>query len=425
MQAQMSKSLTASARFTRNRPAAPPVCRIEGDNCSSENASLAPLIAHVIYRFDVGGLENGLVNLINHLPAKRYRHAIICLTEAAAFQQRLRDPNVLVVALHKRPGKDLTSYVKLWRLLRRLRPAIVHTRNLGTIDAGVVAFLAGVPHRLHGEHGWDVTDLHGTARKYQLLRLCCAPFLTRHITVSRDLEAWLRSRVGVPARKLTQIYNGVDATRFFPADRRLALAPPGFASPDCVVIGSVGRMQEVKDPLTLVRAFLDLVKRTANGHRYLRLVMIGDGALRVKAQALIDSACASGIAWLPGSRDDVPELLRTFDIFVLPSLNEGISNTVLEAMASALPVVATRVGGNAELVDDDRTGVLVPASDPAALSRALKAYAEDPDLRRRHGRAGRLRVEQSFSLEAMIRDYVELYDSVLGRTPRAARSTEP
>ena len=115
----------------------------------------------------MGGLENGLVNVINRMPADRYRHVIISLIDYTDFRNRIKNPNVEVYALHKRPGKDLRLYAKLWRLFRILKPDIVHTRNLATLEAQLPAMVAGVPHRIHGEHGRDIEDLDGTRRKYQ------------------------------------------------------------------------------------------------------------------------------------------------------------------------------------------------------------------------------------------------------------------
>jgi glycosyltransferase involved in cell wall biosynthesis len=151
----------------------------------------------------------------------------------------------------------------------------------------------------------------------------------------------------------------------------------------------------------------------------LRLVMVGDGPLRNEAAAILDQAGMAELAWLPGERNDVPDVLRGLDCFVLPSLAEGISNTILEAMASGLPVVATRVGGNGELVTEGCTGQLVPAADADAMARAIIGYATDPDRARAAGRAGRADMERRFSLEAMIGAYQGLYDRLL---PRARRS---
>src|SRR5512139_3953504 len=113
-----------------------------------------PLIVHVIFRLDYGGLENGVVNVVNGLPADAFSHTIIALEDVRDFRQRIRSPDVGVFALHKRPGKDPGTYLRLYRLLKRLRPALVHTRNLGTLEGAVIALLAGVPARVHSEHGW-------------------------------------------------------------------------------------------------------------------------------------------------------------------------------------------------------------------------------------------------------------------------------
>lgn len=376
----------------------------------------APLVAHVVYRFAVGGLENGLVNLINHMPRDRYRHAVVCLSDFTDFRKRLHDETVQVLALHKREGKDFAVYRRLWKLLRGLKPAIVHTRNLATLDCVIPAWIAGVPHRIHGEHGWDVYDLHGQSRKYRWIRRACQPFVQRYVSVSQDLQRWLREDVGLPGAKLGQIYNGVDAARFRPREGGQEGFPrPGFLAPDSIVVGHVGRMEPVKDPLNLVRAFALLPEAAPQVCERLRLVMVGDGPLRAQALGILESSGLAKQAWLPGSRDDVPELLRCFDVFALPSLNEGISNTILEAMASGLPVVATEVGGNPELVLQGETGLLVPPADPPALARALATYASGEEARTRHGEAARRRVLERFALEVMVRHYVKLYDSVLGR----------
>jgi glycosyltransferase involved in cell wall biosynthesis len=173
-------------------------------------------------------------------------------------------------------------------------------------------------------------------------------------------------------------------------------------------------MDPVKDQLTLVRAFLRLVAADREGpSQRFRLVIIGDGMLRDEALRMLREAGADHLAWLPGDREDIPEIMRSLNLFVLPSLAEGISNTILEAMASGLPVVATRVGGNPELVDEEKTGVLVPPADPAALAGAIFRYVQTPGLMSAHGRAGRERVEARFSMAAMVEGYLAVYDEVL------------
>lgn len=367
-----------------------------------------PLIAHVVYRFDYGGLENGVVNVVNGLPEALFRHAIVALTDASDFQRRIRRQDVSVHALNKRAGKDPASYMRLFRLLRQLRPAIVHTRNLGTLDCTLVARLAGVPSRIHGEHGWDTYDPDGNNRKYRALRRMLNPTIDRFVTVSSELEQWLVQNVGIRAAKVQRICNGVNTDVFRPRSSRERLSIPAERFPvESIVVGSVTRFTEIKDPLNLVRGFI-AARREPRGAS-LRLLMVGDGPLRAPAQAMLDEAGEAGNAWLPGSRDDIAALLREMDVFALSSRREGISNTVLEAMASGVPVVASATGGNLELIEDGRTGMLVPAADSQAIARALLSYAADDGMRAQHGRAARARAEKEYSLRRMLADYENLY----------------
>lgn len=376
-------------------------------------AAPAPLVAHVIFHLTVGGLENGLVNLINHMPPARYRHAIICLKGYTDFRDRIARKDVEVIALNKKEGNDFLLYLNLFKTLRRLKPDILHTRNLAALEGQVVAALAGVRTRVHGEHGRDMSDLDGSNGKYRLLRKALIPFASHVTTVSKDLETWLVDAIGVRPAGVTQIYNGVDSERFHPRMDWEAIGPPGFMTRDCVVIGSVGRMAAVKDFPNLVRAFLLLLDREPENRTRLRLLIVGEGESHNQCLEMLRTAGAQALAWLPGVRSDTDQMMRAMDMFVLPSLGEGISNTILEAMATGLPIIATRVGGNVELVDDGASGRLVPPADPGALADALSDYGKDGALRARHGEAARQKIEANFSMDAMTRAYMQVYDGVL------------
>lgn len=381
----------------------------------------APMVAHVIHRLAVGGLENGLVNLINFMPSERYDHAIICLTDSTEFRDRIHRKDVPIIALHKREGQDVGIHLRLWSLFRRLRPTVVHTRNVASLEYVLPAVLAGIPGRVHGEHGRDMSDLDGLNWKYNALRKMVKPAITQYTTVSVDLANWLIETVGVSSDRVRQIYNGVDTQRFYPrVESRRSIGPPEFAPPGTFVIGTVGRMNEVKDQLTLVRAFVRMIEADHPSRRHLRLVLIGDGPLRAESLRLLREADGERLAWLPGERSDIPELMQGFDLFVLPSLREGISNTILEAMASGLPVVATRVGGNPELVDEGLTGTLVPPADPESIAKAIGGYLAEPRRLGLHGEEGRRKVEKRFSMEAMVSAYLDVYDTVLNRRRASA-----
>ena len=263
-------------------------------------------------------------------------------------------------------------------------------------------------------------DLDGSSLKYNLLRKAIKPLLHRCTAVSADLSHWLIHRIGIQKERVAHIYNGVDTQRFSPlCSPRPVVWPDGFAPPGTIVVGTVGRMQVVKDQLTLVRAFLHLLYAEPGLREHLRLVIVGEGPLRAQSQQLISAADAQSLAWLPGERSDIPEIMRAMDVFVLPSLAEGISNTILEAMASGLPVVATRVGGTPELVEEGQTGLLTPPSAPVEMAAAIRAYCVDRDMGRRHGQAGRKKVEATFSIDAMVQGYLSVYDAVKhGAQPR-------
>lgn len=368
-----------------------------------------PLVAHILFRLDYGGMENGIVNLVNTLPASEFDHAIIAISDVSDFRSRIRRPDVRVFALNKKPGKDFGAYGRLWKLLRELKPAIVHTRNIGTMDCLPIAWLAGVPARIHGEHGWDVHDPDGKNPKYRMMRRAFAPFAQSVVTVSRDLANWLVREVGIRAGKVIHICNGVDTQRFRPRTDTRDLLPESIFPRGCVVFGSVTRLTAIKDPLNLVRAFIQVRRQLQNSGPDVRLALIGDGPLRGEVEKELRAAQCEPFVWLAGSRDDVPDLLAAFDIFVLGSLREGISNTVLEAMASGVGIIASATGGNPELIEDGRSGTLTTPGDSASLAAAMLRYATDAPYRQAHAQAARRRAEELFSLSGMMSRYRDLY----------------
>ncbi|MGH7403293.1 MAG: glycosyltransferase, partial [Candidatus Rokuibacteriota bacterium] len=214
------------------------------------------VIVHVVHSLAVGGVENGVVNLVNATDAM-FRHVVVCMTTEGPMRGRLR-PGIEVVSIGKRPGHDVPAFVRLVRTLRRLRPAVVHSRNWAAFDAVPAARLARVPLVVHGEHGREITDPHGRRRRRNRARRALAPLVSRFVTVSEDLRRWLIEEVRLPAHNITTIHNGVDLSRFGSLDRHTARLRLGLSS-DCAVLGTVGRLDPVKDQAGLVRAFAALV----------------------------------------------------------------------------------------------------------------------------------------------------------------------
>ncbi|HYX67206.1 MAG TPA: TIGR03088 family PEP-CTERM/XrtA system glycosyltransferase, partial [Burkholderiales bacterium] len=317
------------------------------------------------------------------------------------------------VELGKAPGHLVRDYPRLYRLFRQLQPAVVHTRNLAALEALVPAWAAQVPVRIHGEHGWDANDPDGRRLRYRLVRRLYRPFVQRYVALSRHIAQYLEKGVGVRRERISQLYNGVDTARFFPAESRAPIAASPFGGGDEWLIGWVGRMDPVKDPLNLARAFLRARELSPAAAKRMRLVLVGDGRDREALAAMLGDARVREHVWFAGERADIPDVMRGLDCFVLPSRAEGVSNTILEAMASRLPIVATRVGGNAELIESGMTGQLVPPSDPDALARAMLTYFTERSTARRHAKTARHVAETRFSLARMVVDYTTLYERAL------------
>ena len=374
-----------------------------------------PLIAHVIFRLGTGGLENGVVNLINNLPTEKYQHCVICMTDFTDFRHRIKKDDVNVYCLNKKPGQDIAVYWRLWKLLRKIKPDILHTRNLSALEALLPGAMAGIKYRIHGEHGRDMDDVKGINPRYVFLRRLFRPLVMRYIPMSKDLANWLIKDIHVPANKIAQIYNGVDINQFKIVDAKpLNVLPPEFQSPELMIIGTVGRQVAVKDQITLVKAFIHFIQTNPEAKQKTRLILVGDGNLRSTLYELCLTENIEKLVWFAGERADIATIMQTFDLFVLPSINEGISNTILEAMASGLPVIATKAGGNPELVINNQTGYLVEKQNPTELSETFNRYLNNPSLLKEHGKAGRILCEEKFSLQRMLDDYIHVYNNVMG-----------
>lgn len=377
------------------------------------SASRPRLIVHVIHQLHMGGLENGVVNLINRLPQERFRHVLICIESIdPEFARRIERNDVEMIALHRSQIGVWRLRLQLFLLLRRFRPDVVHSRNLSGLDALLPARLAGL-RTVHSEHGFDMSDLHGRAGKLALLRRLHAPLVNRYICVSLDLGRVMREHWGIAGSRIRQIYNGVDTARFRPAEpRRHELLPQALQGEGLFVVGTVGRVQPVKDQATLLRAFALVLQRRPEWRSRLRLALIGDGSELAGLNRLAVELNIASQAWFSGARSDVADLMQVLDLFVLPSLNEGISNTLLEAMASGVPLLATAVGGNVELVQEGVIGATFAPGDAQALSAMIENYAGDAALRARHGSAARQRALQQFSLAAMMAAYQDVYETL-------------
>jgi sugar transferase (PEP-CTERM/EpsH1 system associated) len=370
-------------------------------------------ILHAVDSLARGGTELISAAVIEHT-AGRFDHAVCSLRGSGPVATGVTLLTVPITFLGKRQGHDWGLALRIARLCRRLRPHVVHARNWGTMDAVIGARLAGVPVVIQSEHGRDLSDLDGLHPARMRVRRLLAPFIDMHVVVSAHLQQWLLERVRVRPEKVRIVRNGVDATRFTPLlERDRARDRYGYDPAD-LVFGAVGRLTPVKDYRTLLEAFETVSRR----HSQSRLIFVGDGPERPFLDEEVSRRGLTDRVRLVGHRDDVAEWLGIMDVFVHPSLMEGTSNAVLEAMAVALPVVATAVGGTPEIIAHGVTGMLVPPSTPNALSDAMLSYCGNDSLRMAHGAAGRERVETHYPLSGMVAAYTDVYRAALARRGR-------
>jgi sugar transferase (PEP-CTERM/EpsH1 system associated) len=362
-------------------------------------------VAHVVLNLDIGGLEQIVISLVKNSDPDRFRHLVYCLGSGGTLADGLRNDGFPVTAMNKPEGLRLTLPLRLMKLFRREKVKVVHSHNYGALIYGEVAA------KLAGAAGTVFTS-HGRRSAHQRIN----PFLVRHLNfvskavgVSEDTTDLLMETSGFPPGRTLTIINGLDVKRFGGTiDVRRKKEELGMAGAEHIV-GIVARLSADKDHANLLNAYaLILAKRTD-----IALLIIGDGPL--KETLLRQSAelkPGARVVFL-GDRLDVPEILKVLDLFVLSSVSEGLAVTLLEAMASELPIVATAVGGNPEVVIHNETGIIVPPQDPAALAEAITWMIDHPEEAVRMGRRGRQRVIEHFSLEAMVHQYENLYESLI------------
>nr|MBI3612485.1 glycosyltransferase family 4 protein [Nitrospirota bacterium] len=382
---------------------------------------------HCIARLDQGGsAQNTVLTALGHDRA-RFEPLVVAghagrwdaqggdrATEANC--RRLTEAGIRWVLLPTltreiNPLKDLATLWRLVALFRLERPAIVHTH---TSKAGVLgrlaAWLADVPVVVHTPHGHVFYGHFGRAasRLFLWIERALARGTTGLIALTEaERDEHLVLGVG-RAEQFSVVPSGIDLSRFRDVAGEGRRARPSWfgCPPEAIVIGSVGWLTEVKGHRFLIEAFAKLKP----AHPSLHLVIVGSGGLRDAYLALADRLGVHGSVHLLGDRQDVPDCLAGMDLFVLPSLNEGMGRALIEAMAAGLPVVASRVGGVPAIVEERRTGLLVPAGDAGALASAVEELMQKPEWARELGVAASRSIGERFGAEAMVRAIESVYD---------------
>ncbi len=358
-------------------------------------------VLQVVLSLNPGGTERLVIELVRRLHPQ-FAMAVCCLDDAGAWAEEVKRMSVPVYELHREPGLHPSLGWQIARLASTLGAKILHSHHYSPFVYSRLASALTVGSRVvFTEHG-RLSDAPPSVKRRAVNR-----WLTRGVrdlyAVSHDLRRHMLAE-GYPSR-VSVIWNGIDPGLPPNGRERNAVRERLSLSSGDVAIGTVARLNPVKDLETLLRAFQTLHAADPRVH----LVVIGDGSER---ERLTTEASRLGIAdrvrWL-GERNDVRELLSAFDIYANSSVSEGVSLTLLEAMGAGLPVVATRVGGTPEVVIEGDTGLLCPGRDPRALAAAIQRVLDDPELGRALGRAGRERVMQHFSLDRMVAGYAAAY----------------
>ena len=391
-----------------------PDMEIAKGTARAEHREGSPLrVLHVLNRLATGGTELVVLKLVEGLNKEIFEHRFAALRGMDPGFNEMQIPGGRLLLTGKEDGGFEFLILRLARIMRAYRPHIVHSRNWGAIEAIPAARLARVPVAIHSEHGYELDMLAGLPQRRRIFRRAAYGMADTVFAVTRELRDFHARQAWIPPERIRVIYNGVDTQRFRPRpDERIALRKRFGLPEKRFIVGTVGRTVTIKDHPTLLRAVESIVLKGVDAHG----LLVGSGPEFERNQQIAkDSATLAGRVTFVGSCNDVPELLNAMDVFALTSVSEGMSNTLLEALATGLPVVATNVGGNPEVIIDGESGWLFPPRDREALASRLMLLALDENLRERAGAAGRRRIMERFSVGRMLNDYSNLYLELAAR----------
>lgn len=362
-------------------------------------------VLHLCESSDTGGAESMLVSLVDGLDKTRYR-SLVCLLSEGWLNGQLEKRRIETVVIPQPYSFDFPWLFRAYRLLRERSIDVMHSHEFATnVYASLLSRVTGIPviTTVHGKNYYGERGRRRLAYRFVARQ-------SRMVAVSQDLKRFLMQRVAIPSDRIRVVHNGIDLGRYaVQAENHRSVRNDLGIGPDQRVIGTVGNLFAVKGQVYLLRA-CQAVARTFPDF-VLLVAGEGDqlGALEKEAS---DLGIANNVKFL-GFREDVPVLLQAMDIFVLPSLSEGLPLSVLEALSLQKPVVATNVGGIPEIVEDGVTGFLVPPKNPDALAKAILQMLQHPRIAADMGQAGRKRVEEDFGLAKMLREYQSLYEEAL------------
>ncbi|MFT6733285.1 MAG: glycosyltransferase involved in cell wall biosynthesis [Polaribacter sp.] len=370
-------------------------------------------VLHVVLSLGTGGLENGIINIINGSNKDEFHTDVICIREQGELHSRIQNSSTKVFFDTSLANGLIDSVKHIRQTIINERYDIVHTHGWATMLAGYLAlksmtFNKSKPIIINGEHG----TLYFESKQQILMQRFLFKRMRLNLSVSVALVKEVARRFNVPTRLFKAVLNGVNVVKFSPnLEKRNIVRDELGIKDENILIGSVGRLVEVKNYPSLIRAFSLLLKRQPNT----RLALAGDGPEKARLSVLIDELDLKDKVFLLGRREDVPSVMNAYDIFVLPSFREGLSNTILEAMSAALPAVVTNVGGSPEIVIENKTGHLFEVSNIIQLADLLESLIIDKGKLQIMSADAREHVVKNYSLETMVKNYQHTYRDLLNK----------
>ncbi len=362
-------------------------------------------ILHIVLSMETGGLENGIVNIINYSNNDKFEMDILCLRAGGELISRITNPSSHVYFDDNDSHSLFNAIKKVYLHCQQYDYDIIHSHGYTTMLAAYVGgTLAKSPCIINGEHG----TLYFSSLKKRLLQKFLFKKMRINLTVSESLKEQICQVFSTSSKYFKTIINGVDIDKFTPTAINNDLASELKISPNTVVVGAVGRLVKVKNYDSLLRA----MKLVLQNNTKALLIIAGDGPEREKLENLTRQLNIENDVIFLGRKDNIHELMNMFNIFVLPSYYEGLSNTLLEAMACGVPVVASDVGGNKELVNTGSTGYLYPSNDSELLADNLLSLIGDIRKRRQFGKNARHDIEKNYSIQRMVNNYEETYQGL-------------
>lgn len=365
-----------------------------------------PKIVHVTFDMRIGGTEQVICNLVENTDRSRFQLSILCIEkEIGPFGKELIKKGFSITSLSRNPGFDITLIIMIYNYIKENKIDILHCHQYTPYVYGVLGALTTKCKVIFTEHGRFFPD----QRKFK--RILINPLLnlvTNRVTaISKATLGALVNFENFPGHKIRVIYNGMNSDRFFKNDTGEKLIPE--LDENSFVLGTVARLDPIKNQKIMIKA----LKRVHQKYDNIYLIIVGDGPERKNLEDLVQELELSSFVIFTGFRQDTHLLYKIMDVFLLTSFSEGTAMTLLEAMASGLPCIATDAGGNPEIVKHNETGIIIPSDNITSLAESIIRLMEDKDFKTKAGLAGIERFKKKFTIDHMIKAYEKLYGEML------------